>query len=197
MPTCIQRVWLKPSQPWVKKVNLVRSLWKKCQNSQRKVSAPQRLKPELRWKGSRDVHLIVMHKPLPPNTEELLHCLLIDFPFWNSILHHNLGCLPTLQTSCLFYSCLFPFSCVCMITRMWSLCMNVRSECSFIFLHIIHWARVSQSNSELGRMAVLPSQLALGIPCILFPELELQTVTTPSWHIVWVLGIWTLLLTWL
>lgn len=61
----------------------------------------------------------------------------------------------------------------------------------------IHWARVSQSNSELGSMTVLPNQLALGIPCLLFPGLELQTATTPTWRIVWVLGIWTQVLTWL
>lgn len=155
--------------------------------------------PILGRKGSSDVHLIVMHMPLQP-TMKLFHCLLTEFFSWNRILHHNPGWFPTLWSSCPFYSCLFPFPCVCIITCMWSLCIHVCSEVNarnnpWFFSHIIHWAWVSQSNLELGIMTVFPSQLALGIPCILFPGLELQTATTPTWHIVWVFGIWTLLLT--
>lgn len=45
----------------------------------------------------------------------------------------------------------------------------------FVLQSLIHWVKDSQSNPELSDMANLASQLALGIFCVFFPRLELQT----------------------
>lgn len=67
-------------------------------------------------------------------------------------------------------------------TCMWRLEVDVKNPPSTLF-HLVHGSRISQSDSEPVNMACLASQLALGIPCLCPPRLELQAATTPTWHL--------------
>lgn len=67
-------------------------------------------------------------------------------------------------------------------TCMWRLEVDVKNPPSTLF-HLVHGSRISQSDSEPVNMACLASQLALRIPCLCPPRLELQAATTPTWHL--------------
>lgn len=77
--------------------------------------------------------------------------------------------------------CMDGYTCMCSHARIQRPVVDVMNH-PWSFFYIIHWVRVSQSNSEVTDMTSFPKQSSLGILCLCLLRLDLQVATILIWH---------------